>query len=142
MNDPYDLERFLAAQAPIFDEACRELRAGRKTSHWMWFVFPQIQGLGQSATARKYAIASREEAVAYLEHPILGERLRECTRLALAVEGRSAHAIFGWPDELKFRSSLTLFAQVADDPGLFQRALGRFYEGEPDAATLRLLDAA
>src|SRR5690242_19627288 len=114
-HDSYNLERFLTAQNPIFEEACAELRKGCKESHWMWFVFPQLRGLGHSSMADRYAIASREEAAAYLAHPILGPRLRECTRLVNQVEGRSIEQIFGYPDDLKFRSSMTLFAQATSD---------------------------
>jgi len=141
MSDPFDLERFVRAQAPVIDAVRRELRSGRKTSHWMWFVFPQIAGLGRSAMAQRFAIASREEAIAYLAHPVLGARLVECTRLVNEAEGRSAHAIFGSPDDLKFRSSMTLFAEIAEDPRLFREALVKYYDGERDGETLRLLGA-
>jgi uncharacterized protein (DUF1810 family) len=139
MKDPYNLQRFVDAQAPIFERACSELRAGRKVGHWMWFIFPQIEGLGHSETARRFAITSREEAIAYLEHPLLGRRLRECSRLASLVDGRSAREIFGSPDDLKFRSSMTLFASVAKDNQVFMDALNKFYGGGLDGATLRLL---
>lgn len=139
MDDPYDLQRFVAAQAPVYEQVCAELRAGRKQTHWMWFVFPQIEGLGRSATARKYAISSREEATAYLRHPVLGARLRECTRLVNQVEGRSIHEIFGSPDDMKFRSSMTLFAAVAPDSAEFKQALRKYFGGEEDAATLARL---
>ena len=131
----YDLERFVAAQAPVIDEVRRELRAGRKRSHWMWFVFPQLQGLGMSAMAQHYGIASLEEARAYLAHPVLGARLRECCGLMLAVPGRSAHEILGSPDDLKFRSCLTLFWLAAPQESLFRDCLDRFYAGEPDRRT-------
>jgi uncharacterized protein (DUF1810 family) len=140
VSDPHDLKRFLDAQAPVFEQACRELRAGRKTSHWMWFIFPQIRGLGHSETARRYAISSREEAEAYLAHPVLGTRLRECTRLVSLIEGRTAHDIFGHPDDLKFNSCMTLFASIAKDDRLFERALDKLYDGMPDRETLRLLE--
>src|SRR3954469_25755775 len=109
-NDPYDLQRFIEAQAPVYERVCQELRDGRKTSHWMWFVFPQIAGLGLSSMSQRYAIRDRDEARAYDAHPVLGPRLRECTALVNAVEGRTAHQIFGSPDDVKFRSSMTLFS--------------------------------
>jgi uncharacterized protein (DUF1810 family) len=139
VSDPHNLKRFLDAQEPVFEQACRELRAERKTSHWMWFIFPQIKGLGRSETARRFAISSPEEAVAYLRHPVLGARLRECTRLVTLIEGRSAHDVFGSPDDLKFRSSMTLFAGVTKDNRLFVEALDKFYDGMADSETLRLL---
>ncbi|MGC2517804.1 MAG: DUF1810 domain-containing protein [Burkholderiales bacterium] len=132
MNDPHDLQRFVDAQAPVFEQVCAELREGRKRSHWMWFVFPQIKGLGHSETARRFAISSREEAEAYLQHPVLGPRLRECTRLVNLVEGRSIEQIFGHPDDVKFRSSMTLFAHVASGNPVFQEALQKYFEGKPD----------
>lgn len=139
MDDPYDLQRFVAAQAPVYEQVCAELRAGRKATHWMWFVFPQVEGLGRSATARKFAIASRAEAEAYLRHPLLGARLRECTRLVNLVEGRSIHEIFGSPDDLKFHSSMTLFARVAADDAVFTEALRKYFAGERDRLTLERL---
>jgi uncharacterized protein (DUF1810 family) len=138
-DDPYDLQRFVEAQDPVIDQVKTELRSGRKRSHWMWFVFPQLSGLGSSQMAQRYAIASREEAEVYLAHPILGPRLRECTELVTAVDGRSANEVFGSPDDLKFRSSMTLFDAVADDPGPFRTALERYYDGAPDPKTLELL---
>ena len=139
--DPHDLERFVAAQAPVWAQVRAELAAGRKRSHWMWFVFPQLRGLGRSAMAERYGIASRAEAAAYLAHPLLGARLHDCTRLTLdAAAGESALAILGAPDDLKFRSSMTLFAAVADAPqSPFAAALERFFDGVGDAATLALL---
>jgi uncharacterized protein (DUF1810 family) len=134
-----DLDRFVAAQAPVWDAVRAELAAGRKRTHWMWFVFPQLRGLGRSETARHYGIASRAEAEAYLAHPLLGARLREGVELVLATEGRSAHDIFGSPDDLKLRSCLTLFDAVSGGAGPFARALERFYGGRPDPATLELL---
>jgi len=139
--DDYDLERFLAAQAPLYAQACAELAAGCKQSHWMWFIFPQLRGLGSSAMAAHYGIGSLGEARAYLAHPVLGERLRTCTRLVNRIEGRSARAIFGSPDDLKFRSSMTLFAHAADDKRDFSEALARFYGGEGDPLTGELLAA-
>jgi uncharacterized protein (DUF1810 family) len=138
MDDPHDLQRFVEAQAPVYAQVCAELAAGRKTSHWMWFVFPQFKGLGASAMAQRYGIASIDEARAYMAHPLLGPRLRECTERVLAVQGRSAHQIFGSPDDLKFRSCMTLFAQATGEPA-FRRALEKFFGGQPDEVTLRLL---
>ena len=133
------LERYVKAQAPIYARALAELRAGRKQSHWMWFIFPQITGLGRSAMSHTYAIQSLDEAREYLAHPVLGARLRECCEAVLAVEGKSAHQIFGSPDDLKFRSSLTLFAQAAPDERLFRNLLQRYYVGEADQLTLQKL---
>ena len=139
MEVPSDLARFLDAQAPVIDTVRAELAAGAKQTHWMWFVFPQLAGLGRSATAAHFAIHRLEEARAYLAHPVLGPRLLDCTALINAVEGRSAHQIFGAPDDLKFRSSMTLFAQAADNPGPFEAALTKYFAGQPDSATLSLL---
>jgi len=118
-DDPHDLHRFVDAQESVIDQVKEELRNGQKETHWMWFVFPQAEGLGSSTTAQKYAISSRTEAEAYLTHPVLGSRLRECTELVLSIEGRTATQIFGSPDDLKFRSSMTLFDAVADEPPRF-----------------------
>ncbi len=139
MADPHDLARFVEAQAPVYLTAVEELRAGRKRTHWMWFVFPQLRQLGRSPTAVHYGIASRDEAVAYLAHDLLGPRLRECARLVAAVAGRSAEQIMGPVDALKLRSSMTLFAEVTDDDHDFTRVLERFYSGEPDPLTVELL---
>ena len=139
MDDPHDLRRFVDAQAPVFDAVAAELEAGRKSSHWMWFVFPQIEGLGFSAMARRYAIGSLGEAQAYLAHPVLGGRLRRCTDLVLAVEGRDIAAILGSPDDAKFRSSMTLFGRAAPGEARFQAALDRYHGGAPDPATLARL---
>jgi uncharacterized protein (DUF1810 family) len=139
MTSTFDLERFVDAQNDQYPQVLRELAAGRKTSHWMWYVFPQIKGLGSSFTAQKYAISSLDEARAYLEHPVLGARLRECTERVLLVQGRSAHAIFGSPDDLKFRSCMTLFSRAAEDPAIFEQALAKYYGGEPDPRTLAQL---
>jgi len=139
MNDPHDLRRFLDAQNPVFDRVRAELRCGRKASHWMWFVFPQLRGLGSSALAQRYAIASRAEAAAYLVHRVLGARLRECTRLVNATAGRTVGEIFGHPDDLKFHSSMTLFAQAGPELDIFSAAIDTYYGGEPDPETLRLL---
>lgn len=133
----YDLQRFVDAQDPIYRQVCTELASGAKTSHWMWFVFPQLRGLGRSATAEHFGIASKDEARAYLQHPVLGPRLRECTRSVLEVEGRTAAQIFGSPDDMKFRSSMTLFAAVADDP-LFRRAIEKYFDGD-DQTTVAML---
>ena len=133
------LQRFLDAQDGVYATALAELRAGRKRSHWMWFVFPQIAGLGHSSTAAYYAIADLAEARAYLAHPLLGARLAECAEALLGVTGRTAHEIFGSPDDLKLRSSMTLFAQVAGPDSVFRRVLERYYGGEADARTLDLL---
>jgi uncharacterized protein (DUF1810 family) len=137
--DPFDLQRFVEAQAPVYAQVCAELRAGRKASHWMWFVFPQLAGLGHSTMAARYAISSRDEARAYLAHPVLGPRLRACTGLVLQAKDLSAYDIFGRPDELKFQSSMTLFAAVADDPEIFDAALAKYFGGRRDVRTLELL---
>jgi uncharacterized protein (DUF1810 family) len=134
-----DLDRFVTAQDPVFDQVLEELAAGRKRTHWMWFVFPQLAGLGRSAMARFYAIADLDEVLRYLAHPLLGPRLVRCTELVVAVEGRTAHDIFGSPDDLKFRSSLTLFMQPAGAPAVFAAALDKYFAAEPDRATLALL---
>ena len=139
MDDPFDLKRFVDAQASVYQRVLTELRSGRKASHWMWFIFPQIKGLGSSPMANKYAIASRAEAQAYLDHPVLGPRLRECARLVTAVPDRSIAEILGYPDNLKFRSSMTLFAAVAADNKDFTDALDKFYGGKADPATLERL---
>ena len=136
MADSYNLSRFLKAQDPVFEQVCSELGDGRKQSHWMWFIFPQIRGLGQSSTAIEFAISSREEAEAYLQHSILGPRLRKCTQLVLDIEGRAVEEIFGYPDDLKFRSAMTLFAYVASDNRIFEDALQKYFGGEPDPLTL------
>lgn len=139
-NDPYDLDRFVQAQRHCYEQALSEIRAGRKRSHWMWFVFPQLAGLGRSPTSREYSITTLAEAEAYLQHPVLGPRLTECAEAVLAVEGRSAHDIFGSPDDLKLRSCATLFAIVSPPGSVFHRLLDRYFRGEPDARTRQLLD--
>ena len=139
MRTEHELERFVEAQDRVYADVRRELSAGRKTTHWMWFVFPQLRGLGRSATAQHYGIGSRGETLAYLQHPVLGARLRECVELVLKVDGHTARGIFGSPDDLKFRSSMTLFAAIAPAEPLFQRALDRYFGGEPDAVTLAIL---
>ena len=137
MSDSYDLERFVAAQdaGGTYDRAVAELRRGYKTSHWMWFVFPQIAGLGRSGTARRYAISSLDEAKAYLDHPVLGPRLRECASLVAQIQGRSAMQIFGDPDDMKLRSSMTLFLRAAPDEPIFQQVLDHLFDGKADSAT-------
>ena len=137
-QDPFDLERFVAAQAPVIDEVCDELRRGRKTSHWMWFIFPQLEALGTSAMAKRYGIASLAEARAYLAHPVLGPRLQTCCALLLQVQNGNIHEILGPPDDLKFRSCLTLFRQVAPDVVVFSQCLDKYYGGQPDSLTLNL----
>jgi uncharacterized protein (DUF1810 family) len=134
-----DLQRFVDAQNPVYEKVCEELRAGRKQSHWMWFIFPQLRGLGHSHMATLYGISSRQEAEEYLQHPILGPRLRECTQLLNLVEGRSIHEIFGSPDDMKFRSSMTLFASVAGDNQIYRDALQKYFEGKFDALTVERL---
>ena len=138
MSDPFDLQRFVEAQAPVFEQVCDELRAGRKRGHWMWFVFPQLRGLGRSAVAERYGIASLAEARAYLAHPLLGARLAQCTGLVLQSRGHGVHAIFGSPDHMKFHSCMTLFA-IAAGGGVYQEALRACFDGNEDPATLRLL---
>jgi uncharacterized protein (DUF1810 family) len=137
--DPFDLQRFVDAQDRVFPAVLSELASGRKESHWMWFVFPQIAGLGQSPTSVKFAISSLEEASAFLSHPVLGSRLRECAALTLSVESRTARQIFGPVDEMKFRSSMTLFARAAPEADVFRRCLDRYFGGAPDPATLAKL---
>jgi uncharacterized protein (DUF1810 family) len=139
MSDPYDLQRFVDAQESVIDDVRAELSAGRKRTHWMWFVFPQIQGLGHSETARRYAISSVDEARAYLAHPVLGERLRVLTQIVNTLDGRSVEQIFGYPDDLKFHSSMTLFAHAASDKAPFELALNTYFGGEPDAGTVARL---
>jgi uncharacterized protein (DUF1810 family) len=139
MMDSYNLERFVEAQEPVYDSVLQELRAGQKRSHWMWYVFPQVRGLGVTSMSQRYAIGSLEEAAAYSEHPILGLRLRECTRLVMDVEGRSAEQIFGHPDNLKFRSCMTLFERSATDNAIFRDALLKYFGGQPDQLTLDIL---
>ena len=140
MDDPFDLQRFVDAQDGVYERALAELRRGRKTSHWMWFVFPQLRGLGRSAMAYEYGIASLDEARAYLAHALLGPRLVECTAAVNAVEGRSAHEIFGSPDDMKFHSSMTLFARASPATAEFSAALDIYFAAEPDERTIRLLE--
>lgn len=139
MADPYDLARFIEAQAPVIEAARGELAAGRKATHWMWFVFPQVAGLGASAMAQRYAIGSVGEARAYLAHPVLGSRLRDLTELACEIPQRTAHDVFGSPDDMKFRSCMTLFHAVAPQETPFTTALALYFGGEEDARTLEIL---
>ncbi|MRG54440.1 DUF1810 family protein [Phyllobacterium sp. SYP-B3895] len=140
-EDPFNLARFVTAQAPVYQQVLLELRAGLKQSHWMWFIFPQLRELGRSSTAKFYGIASLDEARSYLDHPLLGSRLEECTNTVLAIRGTTLHGIFGSPDDIKFRSSMTLFSLAApgtDSP--YQRALDYWCDGVPDKNTLALID--
>ena len=138
-SDSFDLQRFVDAQNLVYGEVCAELRSGQKRGHWIWFIFPQLRGLGHSAMASAFGISSRKEAEAYLDHPVLGPRLRECTRLVNLVEGRAIAQILGYPDDLKFRSPMTLFASVASDNRVFKDALRKYFESEPDPLTLQRL---
>lgn len=137
--DPYGLDRFFQAQQEVYPVALDELRRGRKTSHWMWYVFPQFAGLGRSTMAQTYAVRSLEEAKAYVAHPVLGPRLAECCEAVLAVDGRSARDILGTPDDLKLRSCVTLFAAVSPPGSVFERVLAKYYEGNADERTLKML---
>lgn len=139
MSDPYDLQRFVDAQAPVYQTVCAELRSGRKRSHWIWFIFPQIAGLGHSAMAQRYAITSLDEAKAYLAHPMLGPRLRECARLVADIDGSAIDQIFWHPDDMKFHSSMTLFAHASEDNAVFVECLDKYFGGRPDEATLARL---
>ena len=139
ITDPYQLQRFVIVQDRVFDQVREELRAGRKRSHWMWFVFPQIKGLGNSPMSQRYAISSRAEAAAYLKHPVLGPRLRECARLVTEIDGRTIEEIFGYPDNLKFRSSMTLFAHATSDNAVFTEAIEKYFPEGFDTLTLERL---
>jgi uncharacterized protein (DUF1810 family) len=143
MDDSFDLERFVSAQDAVFAQVVEELRAGEKRSHWIWFIFPQMKGLGHSSQSEYYGIGSLEEAEAYLRHPVLGERLRQCTRLVTLVEDRDLSRILGYPDDQKFRSSMTLFARAAEEAGLdateFNDALKKYFGGEGDALTAAMV---
>ena len=139
MSDIYNLERFIEAQNQIYESVLKELKVGQKCGCWMWFIFPQIQGLGITSTNQKYAISCQEEAKAYSEHPILGPRLRECTQLVMKVEGRTAEQIFNYPDYIKFRSCMTLFEISATDNNIFRDALLMYFNGKPDQLTLNIL---
>ena len=141
-GDPYNLNRFVQAQRHSYEQALSEVKNGRKASHWMWYIFPQFEALGFSPISRQYAIKSLAEAEAYLAHPILGPRLTECAEAALSVEGRSAHDVFGSPDDMKLRSCATLFALASPAGSVFDRLLDRYFQGEPDPKTLRLLGIA
>ena len=138
-DDPFDLQRFVDAQNPVYEQVCSELRCGQKRGHWIWFIFPQIKGLGYSHLAEKFGISSRAEAQAYLQHPVLGPRLCECSRLVTLIEGKTIHQIFGSPDDLKFRSSMTLFACATSDNQVFDDALNKYFGGEQDRLTLERL---
>jgi uncharacterized protein (DUF1810 family) len=139
MPDPFNLERFVSAQAAVFPQVLAELSAGRKRGHWIWFIFPQMKGLGRSAQSEYYGIGSLEEAAAYARHPLLGPRLIQCTKLVNQVEGRTIREILGPPDDLKFRSSMTLFARAAPEIPVFHEALNKYFDGEADPLTLKLL---
>jgi uncharacterized protein (DUF1810 family) len=139
-DDPFELSRFYRAQDSVYANVLTELKAGHKRTHWMWYIFPQIDGLGFSPTAQYYAIKSIAEARQYLDHPALGTRLLECCHLVLATEGRSISQILGYPDDLKLKSSMTLFACVADPPSVFDRILGKYFLGERDIRTLHILE--
>jgi len=139
MNDPHSLKRFVDAQDRMYKQVLAELRNGQKEGHWMWFIFPQLRGLGHSQMAAAFGIASRQEAEAYLEHPVLGQRLRECTQLVNLVKGRSIDQIFGYPDHLKFRSSMTLFSGLKLYDQVFTDALQKYFGGQPDRLTLERL---
>jgi uncharacterized protein (DUF1810 family) len=141
-SDLYNLARFLKAQGPVYEQAIAEIRAGRKRSHWMWYVFPQFKGLGSSPTSIHYAIGSAHEAAAYLGHPILGPRLMECSEATLQLENRSALEIFGSPDDLKLRSSSTLFAAVSPEGSVFHRIIDKYFDGEQDVRTIELMARA
>ena len=141
-RDQFDLERFVQAQEGVYEQAASELRAGRKRTHWVWFIFPQVRGLGSSEMAQRYAISSLEEAKAYLEHPVLGDRLRECTGIVVSLEGKTVEQIFDYPDDLKFHSSMTLFAkaaEISEDDLVFSQALDKYFSGREDAATIKRL---
>lgn len=138
-DDRFQLQRFVDAQQPVYEAVLNELRAGRKRSHWMWFIFPQISGLGHSATAQTFAVSSLAEAGAYVEHPTLGSRLRECSALVASIEGRSVQEIFDYPDDLKFHSSMTLFAQAAPQEPIFAACLQKYFGGQPDPLTIARL---
>jgi uncharacterized protein (DUF1810 family) len=139
MTDSFKLERFVSAQAEVFPQVLAELRAGRKRSHWIWFIFPQMKGLGHSAQSDYYGIVALDEAAAFVRHPLLGPRLVQCTQLVHRIEGREAGDILAFPDDLKFRSSMTLFARAAPEVPIFREALDRYFDGQPDPLTLELL---
>ena len=138
-EDPFDLQRFIAAQEGIYSQALAEIKSGQKRSHWMWFIFPQIEGLGFSSMSQRYAIKNIDEAKAYLNHPVLGRRLRECAEAVLGVEGRSVAEIFGSPDDMKLRSCVTLFSTVSNPGSVFHRVLQKYFQGVADPKTLQRL---
>lgn len=137
-RDPFDLNRFISAQDQVYDRVLAELKNGRKRSHWMWYIFPQLDGLAQSTTSKYYAIKNLEEAIAYLNHPVLGARIIECAKTIVAIEGKTVSEMFGYPDDLKLFSSMTLFSEVADD-SIFADVLDKYFQGERDDRTLQLL---
>jgi uncharacterized protein (DUF1810 family) len=139
-DDPFQLQRFIQAQERVYPQVCDELSGGKKRSHWMWFIFPQIRGLGSSETAQRYAISSLKEAEAYLAHPILGARVRECTELVVGVENRTATQIFGYPDDLKFKSSMTLFSRATAENQIYVQAIDKYFGGEADSLTLARIE--
>lgn len=139
MSDIYNLQRFVEAQNQVYEEVLHELGNGQKIGHWMWYIFPQVKGLGLTAKAQRFAISCQQEAEAYIEHSVLGARLRECTQLVINVEGRSVEQIFYYPDNLKFRSSMTLFMNSTKDNQIFKDALQKYFEGKPDELTLSIL---
>jgi uncharacterized protein (DUF1810 family) len=139
MDNPFQLDRFVTAQSAVYPQVLIELRAGEKRGHWIWFIFPQLKGLGHSAQSEYYGIGSLAEAAAYSQHPILSPRLEECTHLVNAVEKRTIGEILGYPDDLKFRSSMTLFSRAAANPAIFNEALRKYFHGDPDPLTLRLM---
>ncbi|MCH8846947.1 MAG: DUF1810 domain-containing protein [Proteobacteria bacterium] len=139
MNDIYQLQRFLDAQEAVYPDVVRELRGGRKESHWMWYIFPQVKGLGKSHISQKYALGSLDEATAYVQHPILGNRLHECTEIVVSTEESTVEQIFGYPDYLKFHSSMTLFSQVKNHHPLFDSALKKYFDNKKDQFTLETL---
>ncbi len=141
-EDPFDLARFVTAQESVYDDALAELRAGRKRTHWMWFIFPQVEGLGFSAMSHRYGITGLDEAQAYLDHPVLGENLTQCAQAILAVDGRSANQIFGSPDDMKLKSSMTLFARAAEPGSVFARVLEKYFSGALDSETLRRIGSS
>ncbi len=142
LGDRHDLERFISAQAPVYQRAISEIKSGQKRSHWMWYIFPQLKGLGFSEIAQRYAIRGLEEAKSYIQHPVLGARLVECAQALLQVQGRTASEIFGFPDDLKLKSSMTLFALVSESGSVFEQVLEKYYQGQRDEKTLALLNVS
>ena len=138
-GDPHNLDRFIEAQDPIYSRVITELKSGKKRTHWMWFIFPQVAGLGRSPTSQYYAIKSTDEAQQYLNHPVLGERLKECAEILLGIENRSAREVFGTPDDLKLRSSMTLFANISGPGSVFEEVLSKFFQGRQCQRTLAFL---